>query len=91
MIADNRGTALGIADKDGGKDKANIHDNAVSGHAIGAAQARSSCQLYSAPTKEADRFVISSLEPLVQALSSALPLNTGRTKCSRLPLPGRAK
>ena len=39
MIADNRGTALGIADKDGGKDKADIHDNAVSGHAIGAAQA----------------------------------------------------
>ena len=90
MIADNRGTALGIADKDGGKDKADIHDSAVSGHAIGAPR-RSSCQLYSAPTKEADRFVISSLEPLVQALSSALPLNTGRTKCSRLPLPGRAK
>lgn len=39
MIADNRGTALGIADKDGGKDKADIHDNAVSGHAIGTAQA----------------------------------------------------
>ena len=39
MIADNRGTALGIADKDGGKEKADIHDNAVSGHAIGAAQA----------------------------------------------------
>lgn len=43
-----------------------------------------SCRLYSALTSEADKLVISSLEPLAQALPSALALNLGRTKCSRL-------
>ena len=43
-----------------------------------------SCKLYSALTSEADRFVISSLEPLAQALPSALALKLGRTKCKRL-------
>ena len=38
----------------------------------------------SALTSEADKLVISSLEPLAQALPSALALNLGRTKCSRL-------